>query len=129
LLTRRRALIAACVANGIEWYDFAVYGALASVLAVVLLPPGAADGRLVAIYAIFATTFLARPAGALLVGTRADRLGRRRTLAAMVLPMAGATCASAALQAMITDESMTVPRLCNGAAGQSATAKRRGVAI
>lgn len=35
----RRAVITTCLANGIEWYDFAVYGALASVLASVLLSP------------------------------------------------------------------------------------------
>jgi MFS transporter, MHS family, proline/betaine transporter len=35
----RRAVITTCLANAIEWYDFAVYGALASVLASALLSP------------------------------------------------------------------------------------------
>ena len=34
---RRRALVASCVANVVEWYDFAVFGALSGVLAAVLL--------------------------------------------------------------------------------------------
>ncbi|MFC5266067.1 MFS transporter [Kribbella qitaiheensis] len=88
-----RPIIATCIANAIEWYDFAVYGALASVLVAVLLPPGQGDGGLTAIFAVFATSFLARPIGALLVGTRADQVGRRRVLAAMILLMAGATAA------------------------------------
>jgi MHS family proline/betaine transporter-like MFS transporter len=89
----RHAIVATCLANAIEWYDFAVYGAMASILAVVLFPPGSGSTGLVAVFALFATSFLARPVGALLVGLRADRLGRRRALATMVLLMSGATAA------------------------------------
>ncbi|WP_158292743.1 MULTISPECIES: MFS transporter [Kribbella] len=88
-----RPIIATCIANAIEWYDFAVYGALASVLVAVLLRPGPGNGGLTAIFAVFATSFLARPVGALLVGMRADQVGRRRLLAATILLMAGATAA------------------------------------
>ena len=90
---RRREIVAACVANGIEWYDFAIYGALASVLAVVLLPGGSGTSGLVPVFAVFATSFLARPLGALLVGRWADRFGRRGALAAMVMLMSFATAA------------------------------------
>jgi hypothetical protein len=47
---RRRALVAGCIGNLVEWYDFAIYGAFA--------------------------TFVARPAGALLFAHYGDRLGR-----------------------------------------------------
>src|SRR5689334_22172016 len=90
---RRMAVRAICCANAIEWYDFAVYGALAPVLAAVLLPPGTGIGGLTFIFAVFATSFLARPFGAVLIGVRADRRGRQRPLASMVLLMAGATTA------------------------------------
>ena len=86
-----RGLLAVCFANGVEWYDFAIFGALASVTAVVLLPPGDAASRLVSLFAVSATTFLARPVGALLVGRKADRTGRHGTLVAMVLLMSAAT--------------------------------------
>lgn len=89
----RRAIIAACLANAIEWYDFAVYGAMSSILVVVLFAPGAGTAGVVAVFALFATSFVARPVGALLVGLRADRLGRRRALATMVLLMSAATAA------------------------------------
>ena len=91
--TGPRAVVATCVANAVEWYDFAVYGAMASILVVVVLPPGSGTTGLVAIFALFATSFLARPVGALYVGIRADRFGRRRALAAMILLMTGATAA------------------------------------
>jgi MFS transporter, MHS family, proline/betaine transporter len=90
---RRKELIAACVANAIEWYDFAVFGAMASVLVVVLLPSESAAAGLVTLFAVFASSFLARPVGALLVGRRADRSGRRHALAAMILLMSVATAA------------------------------------
>jgi MFS transporter, MHS family, proline/betaine transporter len=89
----RRAVITTCLANAIEWYDFAIYGALASVLAIVLLSPRAESGALTVIFAVFSTSFLARPLGSLLIGVHADRFGRQRALAAMILLMAAATAA------------------------------------
>jgi MFS transporter, MHS family, proline/betaine transporter len=91
--SRAPDVLTACFANAVEWYDFAVYGAMASVLSVVLLAPGSASSRLTLVFAVFAASFLARPVGAVVVGLRADRLGRRRALAAMVLLMTGATAA------------------------------------
>jgi hypothetical protein len=49
---RRPALFTALVANAMEWYDFSVYGALASVLAVAMLPPGQTSAGLVGIFAV-----------------------------------------------------------------------------
>ena len=89
----QRDVIAACIANGIEWYDFAVYGAMAPVLSVVLLPPGSALTRLTLVFAVFATSFVTRPIGAVLIGLRADRRGRRRALVAMIVLMSAATAA------------------------------------
>ena len=105
---RRRALVAACLANAVEWYDFAVYGAMAAVLATVLLPPSSGSDGLVAVFAVFATSFLARPVGAVLVGLRADRQGRRGMLAAMVLLMSGATAAIGLLPSW-TDAGLVAP--------------------
>ena len=34
----RRALVAACVGNVVEWYDFAIFGALGVVLVQVFFP-------------------------------------------------------------------------------------------
>lgn len=87
----RRPLIAACAGNVVEWYDYAVYSGSATVLAAVLAPGGWAG--ITTIFAVFATSCLLRPLGSLVAGARADRSGRRRTLAAMILLMAGATCA------------------------------------
>src|SRR6478609_1804615 len=75
----RRALFAACAGNAMEWYDFALFGAAATILATVLAPGGWAG--FIAVFAVFATSCLFRPLGSLLIGARADRSGRRPALA------------------------------------------------
>ncbi|MBG0567073.1 MFS transporter [Actinoplanes aureus] len=90
----RRALVGACVGNAVEWYDFAIYGAFATVLAQVFFPPGE-QAALAATFAIFATSFVARPIGAMLVGRRSDQRGRRPVLSRMIAVMTGATAAIA----------------------------------
>jgi Sugar (and other) transporter len=74
----RRALAAGCVGNLVEWYDFALYGAFATVLATVMFPEADPVSALVATFAVFGVALVARPAGALLFAHYGDRLGRRR---------------------------------------------------
>jgi MHS family proline/betaine transporter-like MFS transporter len=95
-LRRRRALVGACLGNAVEWYDFAIYGALSTVLARAFFPTGG-RAALAATFAIFATSFIARPLGATMVGRRSDRLGRRPALSRMIAMMTFATAAIALL--------------------------------
>ncbi len=89
----RRAVVAASVGNAVEWFDFAVYGALAVVVTTVFFPSGAPATLLLASFAVYATAFLVRPVGALVFGVLADRRGRRPVLVGVVLLMSGATAA------------------------------------
>jgi MFS transporter, MHS family, proline/betaine transporter len=92
----RRTLTGACLGNAVEWYDFAVYGAFSTVLARAFLPTGG-RAALAAIFAVFATSFLARPLGAVIMGRRADHLGRRPALSRTITLMTFATAAIALL--------------------------------
>jgi len=85
----RRAVAAGAVGNVIEWYDFAVFGASATLLAAVLTAGG--ERGLTSVFAVFALSFVIRPLGAVLIGTRADRTGRRGPLVATLLLMTLAT--------------------------------------
>jgi len=85
----RRSLVAACAGNAVEWYDLALLGGTASVIAVVLTPGGWAG--FTAVFAVFATSCLFRPLGSLIIGARADRFGRQPMLAMTILVMALAT--------------------------------------
>lgn len=89
--TLRRTTLAAAIGNTVETYDYAVYGFLATVLAKVFFPSASPGAALLSAFAVFGSAFLARPAGALVFGPLADRLGRRPALVASLLLMAGAT--------------------------------------
>jgi MFS transporter, MHS family, proline/betaine transporter len=73
-------LVAGCIGNFVEWYDFALYGAFASVLAATFFPGADSLSRLVAAFSVFGVAFLARPLGALVFASYGDRHGRQRAL-------------------------------------------------
>ncbi|MFD3538233.1 MFS transporter [Streptomyces sp. NPDC058662] len=102
----RRALLAGSAGNFVEWYEFGVYGCFATVIAAhFFTPPDAADpgaGPLLATYASFALAFFFRPAGAVLFGRLADRVGRRPTLITVVCLMTLATTAIGVLPTRAT---------------------------
>ncbi|MFK0044140.1 MFS transporter [Streptomyces sp. NPDC090741] len=91
--TSRRALLAGSVGNLVEWYEFGVYGCLATVIAANFFRYDGSSGAeaLVATYASFALAFFFRPVGAVLFGRLGDRLGRRPTLIVVVGLMTLAT--------------------------------------
>ncbi|MFF4850797.1 MFS transporter [Streptomyces sp. NPDC001194] len=91
--TTRRALLAGSVGNLVEWYEFGVYGCLATVIAANFFRYEGSSGAeaLVAAYASFALAFFFRPVGAVLFGRLGDRVGRRPTLIVVVGLMTLAT--------------------------------------
>jgi MFS transporter, MHS family, proline/betaine transporter len=93
----RRALVAGSIGNLVEWYDFALYGAFATIIAQTFFRDADGTDGLLAAFGVFGLAFVARPAGALLFGHLGDRVGRRRALTAGVLLMAVATAGIGAL--------------------------------
>ncbi len=89
----RFTVTAACVGNAVEWYDFAIYGALGVVLTQLFLPVSDPNVVLLAVFALYATAFLVRPLGAVLFGRRADARGRRGVFAGVLLLMSLASAA------------------------------------
>jgi MHS family proline/betaine transporter-like MFS transporter len=86
--TVRRAVGAAAIGNITEWYDFGVYGYLATTIQKVFfsgLPTAAGQ---IATFGVFAVSFLIRPFGGLIFGPLGDRLGRKRVLSLTVILMA-----------------------------------------
>ncbi len=89
--TVRRVVWSATAGTFVEYYDFAVYGALAAVLAGVFFPAEDPVVGLLSTFAVFAIAFVARPLGGFIWGPIGDRIGRRRTLSAIVIVMSVAT--------------------------------------
>lgn len=89
----RQALLAGSVGNFIEWYEFGVYGFLATVIAAnfFTLQGESETTSLILTYAAFALAFFCRPIGAVIFGRIGDRIGRRPTLIAVLLLMTLAT--------------------------------------
>ena len=53
----RRVITGASIGNAVEWYDFAIYGFLATVISVKFFPPGNETAALLNTFAIFAAAF------------------------------------------------------------------------
>ncbi len=89
--TLKRVICAAAIGNFVEWFDFAVYGFLATVIAAQFFPSGDPSVALLKTFAVFAVAFAFRPLGGIFFGMLGDRIGRKRVLATTILLMAGAT--------------------------------------
>jgi MFS family permease len=76
----RRVLLSVVVGSMLEWYDFAVYGFLTSVIAKVMFPADDPTASLLLSVGAFGVGFLTRPVGALVFGVLADRKGRKLAL-------------------------------------------------
>jgi MHS family alpha-ketoglutarate permease-like MFS transporter len=79
---RGRQLLAASIGNLVEWYDWYAYTFLAIYFSSQFFPE-AAEGSLVPLlntFAVFAVGFFMRPIGGLLLGSYADKFGRRASL-------------------------------------------------
>ncbi|MFE0041866.1 MFS transporter [Streptomyces albireticuli] len=86
-----RQLAAASVGNAAEWYDWYAYSFLAVYFADRVFPKGSGNSLvpLLSTFAVFAVGFFMRPVGGLLMGSIADRRGRRAALTATILLMGG----------------------------------------
>lgn len=77
----------------IEWYDFYIFGSLATVISPLFYPPGNDTFALIAYLSTFAVGFIVRPFGALFFGRIGDLVGRKYAFLVTLLLMGGATAA------------------------------------
>ncbi|GAB3135587.1 MFS transporter [Tsukamurella serpentis] len=88
---QRRVLAGGAIGQFIEFYDFALYGLSAVVLARNFFPSHNELAGLLATFATFGAAFVIRPLGGLFFGALGDRIGRRNVLFATLLTIGGAT--------------------------------------
>ena len=89
--TLRRVLAASAIGNFVEWFDFAIYGFMAVIIAQHFFPAGDPSVALMQTFAVFAISFALRPLGGLYFGSLGDRIGRKKVLALTIVLMASAT--------------------------------------
>jgi MFS family permease len=75
----------------IEWYDFYIFGSLATIIGAKLFPADAGASALINTLAIFAAGFIVRPFGALVFGRLGDLIGRKYTFLLTLVLMGGST--------------------------------------
>src|SRR5438034_8717816 len=89
----RKIITASAVGTLIEWYDFYIFGSLATVLATQFFPKTNPTAALLSTLATFAAGFIVRPFGALVFGRLGDLIGRKYTFLLTLIIMGGSTFA------------------------------------
>lgn len=84
----KKVVISGMLGNGLEWYDYALYGHMALTFSVLFFPKGNDEQNLILTLLAFAVGFIARPAGAILFGHIGDKYGRKKALVASMILMA-----------------------------------------
>jgi MFS family permease len=86
-----QVIAASAVGTMIEWYDFYIFGSLATVISPLFYPKGNDTLALIAYLSTFAVGFVVRPFGALFFGRIGDLVGRKYAFLVTLLIMGGAT--------------------------------------
>lgn len=82
---------ASSVGTLIEWYDFYIFGMLATIISKQFFPEDSGTSALLSTLAIFAAGFIVRPFGALVFGRLGDLIGRKYTFLLTLVLMGGST--------------------------------------
>lgn len=91
--TLRKATFAGFAGTVVEWFDFAVYGFMAPIIAQTFFRSEDPVVALLQTFAVFAVAFALRPLGGAFFGVLGDKIGRKRVLIITVLLMSASTAA------------------------------------
>ena len=84
---------ASSVGTMIEWYDFYIFGSLATIISTQFFPKENPTAAFLATLAAFGVGFVIRPFGAVVFGRLGDMIGRKYTFLVTLLIMGGSTFA------------------------------------
>jgi MFS family permease len=87
----RKVIAASSVGTMIEWYDFYIFGMLATTISTEFFPKENPTAALLSTLAIFAAGFIVRPFGALVFGRLGDIIGRKYTFLLTLILMGSST--------------------------------------
>ncbi|WP_179400820.1 MFS transporter [Burkholderia guangdongensis] len=91
----RKLIVATSLGNGLEIFDFTVFSFFAVHIGAAFFPSHDPLTSLLLAVGTFGAGFFARPLGAFLIGSYADRVGRRAAMSMTIWLMAIGTCAIA----------------------------------
>lgn len=87
----RKSVTAGAIGVLVHWFDWALYGYLATTIATAFFPQQNPTAGLLSVFAVFAVSFAIRPLGSLIFGPIGDKIGRRKTLIVVILMMSAGT--------------------------------------
>lgn len=87
-MSRRKTIIATTIGNGLEFFDFTIYGFLALVIGKLFFPTLDGYGQLLLTVGTFGVGFIMRPLGGIVIGAYADRAGRKKAMTLTIFLMA-----------------------------------------
>ena len=83
-----RVIVVATIGNALEWFDFTVFTFFAAIIARQFFPSDNPAASLLAAWTTFGVGFLTRPLGGIVLGSYADRFGRKSALIVTISVMA-----------------------------------------
>jgi MHS family alpha-ketoglutarate permease-like MFS transporter len=87
----RKGLLGLGLGNTLEWYDWMIFGLLSAYLGPHFFPAHDPVTSTMSALAVFAVGFFFRPLGGIVLGTAADRIGRRKVMLLSIILMAIST--------------------------------------
>lgn len=87
LLAARKAVISSSIGAALEWFDIIVYATFATVISRIFYPESDQTFALILTFATFAISYVIRPLGGMVLGSYADRKGRKNALTLTLMLM------------------------------------------
>lgn len=84
----KKAMLAGISGTALQWYDFAIFGYFAPMIAMTFFPKDNPISAMLSAFGVFAVGYLLAPIGSLAFGYIGDRYGRKRALTLSILGMA-----------------------------------------
>ncbi len=117
----KRVVVASSAGTAFEWYDFFIFGSLATTIQKVFFAGLDPTAGLIAALGLFAAGFAFRPLGAIIFGVVGDRVGRKKAFLITVSLMGGATFAIGLLPTyasagIVSPILLILLRICQGIA-------------
>ena len=88
LSSSKKAMLAGVSGTALQWYDFAIFGYFAPIIASNYFPTNNPVAALLSVFSVFAVGYILSPVGSIFFGYIGDRYGRKRALSLSILAMA-----------------------------------------
>lgn len=82
------ALLSLTIGNMLEWYEFALFSAFTPIIGKLFYPSLDPISQYLAIFAVYASGFIARPLGGIVLGYIGEKKGRKYVLSLSIIMMA-----------------------------------------